>query len=98
MKEENQVKEQYRYALHSAVNLCLPQFTEMQYSKLNLSFTGAGEDDLTKNLFLKQLIIPSDAKTHEPISLNCKFEWFYIKFFSIKIIRRVKIKDGKLNL
>lgn len=78
----------------SAINLCLSKFTEMQYSKLNLSFTGAGEDDLPRNLFLKHVIIPSDAKTHQIISLNCKFEWFYIKFFSIEIFRHVKIKDG----
>lgn len=58
------VKEKIGRALHSAINLCLTNYIEIQFSKFNLSFIGTREVMYPKELFLKQILIISAAKNH----------------------------------
>lgn len=74
------MEEKYGCALHSAIVFCLTDYTEMQFSKLNLSFISTKEVTYPKDLFLKQMIILSDAKNHQAISLNFKFKLFHTTF------------------
>lgn len=74
------MEEKYGCALHSAINFCLTNYTEMQVSKLNLSFISTKEVTYPEDLFLKQMIILSDTKNHQAVSLNFKFKLFYTIF------------------
>lgn len=52
----------------------------MQFSKFNMAFIGLGKMTYREVLFLKQMIILSEANNRQAISLNCKSELLFSRF------------------